>query len=240
MSVPSPPDWVPPPIWDEARWIRTNPRIFEEKETHVVALLALLGERAMEAVWQQLKKRKPRLPRLTLEQKWREWKEEETPNGLSDKDIAIRLIFFWAFAFAVFGTPLTTVQQRERRIKSLRKQALRLRGEMADLRGERMLKDDSEDKTCTHIFTDLAQQCEAKAAWLEALPGPGEAGSWIMQRDFGRQTDWGYCLALAQVTTLLYGIPLYGVIAKIATVSGGRDVKKESVVYWVKSAKCVK
>jgi hypothetical protein len=248
-----PPKLLPPAaIVAERDWL-TNERFYGQFFRS--EWQPILDRLCKDAVWDQLRKRKPVVGRAQLIDLWtraRGLVTGDTPDeSVSDKDVALRAAFLESFFLAVFGERTITTGEIKKRADAYRERAERLRDEAGAFLREGA-------GICN--FFDLpvgdpqehAQALNRAAAWYEAeadqlivlidhrdqIGKPGfqhplfEDARLIVGRHQKLPEVRAYCVLLAKRMRALYGADLRGMVAAIATTALGNRVTEKDVQYW--------
>ena len=210
-----PPSWLPPAVVAEvkllAKW-----KIIDDTDRLILSELANWDE--MERVWRELKRYTPLPEPAQLRAEWRYWhKGDELDGGWSDRDIALMLVFFWAFFFASVGARMSTSSEHGALFASYQKQAHRLRAGAVELR-ERHNRhyDMPEAKEHAQAVECVAAFCEAQATELTAAEIDDPANMTV-QRDY--LPAQGFCYLLAGRLGWLYGEEFYTILAILANAA---------------------
>lgn len=184
----------------------------------------ILDRLCKDKVWGQLGKRSPAIARPQLIEQWSRLHQGEEPDEKwSDRDIALQVVFLESF-FLVFLHARTITDADQKNLRAAwRVEAVRLRAEAAIIEehmGEAYAKD-------LKFAAKLAELDSLDEPWLDDLDPRLRIG-----RHQGPPSVRAYCILLSDVTRLLYGDVLRGMLAAIAAAALDRQVSPANVRYW--------
>jgi hypothetical protein len=232
MLAPSFPDWLPSAVADEAR------RLLNTEGADADLIIRLATDPRMKSVWRELSK-------LTFERPVLEEGElsyrPPLDDKLSDKDAALVMFFWYAYAEARYPRGLTTLSEHNADLEHCEHTAEQLRAAAAALRDlpwilarcERwQVKDISQQFAEIHAkqVEDAATFCEEAA---EEIGNQIEGDPLVADRPGHHRKARGYIINLAS----LLNKPLYGTLATVASVALDMHISKEQVIEWSRGVK---
>jgi hypothetical protein len=213
-----PPDWVPASVAAEISWILHA----SWTQGDLPLLWRLATDERMESVWRELKKHEPCCSRAELEEIWTGWKREALPD-LSDSDIALRLVFYWAFGFPACNMAADTLANHKALIRWHRE----LAGSLHTVAGDLRLDHDPDADKHADAIERAAAWCETKAV---DLAGCRER---VVHRDRGNLLEQGVCRLMAHELQRIYGRTFRGTLATILSVITQETITAHKVRDWL-------
>ena len=137
--------------------------------------------------------------------------------GETDVDRALRAVLLCAFYYAGPNT-INIVSKHQAIIDSYEKHANLLCDAARTLRElDKRYLDEPEVKEHADAIERAAAWCKQQTVSLrEMFTDPDTP---MIERDYGHRREMGYCDMLVRETAFMYGTPLRGTVAKIATVA---------------------
>jgi len=233
------PKWLPPAVMDEAQRI-----LFDDLDADADLILRLTTDKRMKPVWDELKKDAYKLPaRFVLKTcASHALVPRETPrSSLTDRDAALTLFFWYAYAFALMRPSVGTISSRNLPIADCRLQAARLRLSAARLRGLYLIPAEARvllPWDITEQFADIYasnieeaakffDEIEAALANLKAAEAP-----LVVNKNYGNRDTRGYVRMLATETRKLFGMTLTRSLATTASIALMKEVSPNQVRKW--------
>ena len=230
------PEWLPPAVIDEAQRI-----LFDDLDADAELVLRLTTDKRMKPVWDELKKENHRLAaRSVLEACVSHVvvPREAPPSSLTDRDAALSLFFWYAYAFAFmkpkvgkFSSRDVPITQCQYEAAVLRLSALRLW--KLDLSPARnfLAAELSEQFSTHHDNIEKAAKFYDEIAGALIKVKTAEAPL-VISKDYGNRDTRGYVRMLAIETRKLFGKTLTRSLARTASVALMKEVSPNQVRKW--------
>jgi hypothetical protein len=236
------PKWLPPAVMDEAERI-----LFDDLGADADLVFRLTTDKRMKFVWDELKKENHRLaarPVLETCVLHAVVPREAPPSSLTDRDAALTLFFWYAYAFAFMRPSVGTISSRDLLIARCRVEAARLRLSAVRLRGLYLIPAEVRNFLPTDISEQFGNiyannieeaakffdEIEAALVKLKAAEAP-----LVVSKDYGNRDTRGYVRMLATETRKLFGLTLIRSLATTASVALMKDVRPKQVRNWTQS-----
>src|SRR5262245_26416007 len=183
------PKWLPPAVTDEAQRI-----LFDDLGADADLVLRLTTDKRMKFVWDELKKDSYKLAaRSVLEMcvSHAVVPREIPPSSLTDRDAALTLFFWYAYAFAVMRPRVGTISSRNLPIARCRLEIARLRLSAVNLRVLHLEVRDFLPADITKQFADIyANNIEEAAKFFEEIEAAlvelkAAEAPLVIKKDFG-------------------------------------------------------
>src|SRR5215831_11719966 len=230
------PEWLPPAVIDEAQRI-----LFDDLDADAELVLRLTTDKRMKPVWDELKKENHRLAaRSVLEACVSHVvvPGEAPLSSLTDRDAALTLFFWYAYAFAFMKPKVGKVSSRDVLITRCKAEAAVLR--LSAIRLWEL------DLSPAHKFlpTELSEQFNAHHDNVEVaakfydeiakalIKVKAAEAPLIISKDYGNRDTRGYVRMLATETRELFGKTLTRSLAKTASVALMKEVSPNQVRKW--------
>jgi hypothetical protein len=233
------PKWLPPAVMDEAQRI-----LFDDLGADADLVLRLTTDKRMKFVWDELKKESYKLPArsaLGTCVSHAVVPREAPPSRLTDRDAALTLFFWYAYAFALmkpkvgkFSSRNVPITQCQYEAAALRLSALRLwRLDLSPARNF-LAAELSEQFNTHHDNIEKAAKFYDEIAGALIKVKTAEAPL-VINKDFGNRDTRGYVRMLATETRKLFGLTLIRSLATTASVALMKDVRPKQVRNWTQS-----
>jgi hypothetical protein len=231
------PEWLPPAVAREAE------RLLNSGHAEDELVLRLATDRRMQGVWRELSKPRYAFTHPQISNPWADTDFMDFPplDGLTDQEATLTLFFWYSYAFAFMKPASGTVSLRDLPIARCRLEAARLRLSAARLRGLCLIPTSARDFLPAGIseqFADIyANNIEEAATFFDEIESSlvklkAAEAPLVVHRDHGNQEARGYVRLLARVTRESFGSPLYGCLAKVASVALGKGVSLLQARKW--------
>jgi hypothetical protein len=230
------PKWLPPAVMDEAQRI-----LFDDLGADADLVLRLTTDKRMKLVWDELKKESYKLAARSVFETCVSHAvapREALPSSLTDRDAALTLFFWYAYAFAFmkpkvgkFSSRNVPITRCQAEAAVLRFSALRL-WEL-DLSPARnfLAAELSEQFNTHHDNLEKAAKFYDEVARALIKVRTGEAPL-VISKDFGNRDTRGYVRMLATETRKLFGLTLIRSLATTASVAFMKEVTPNQVRKW--------
>jgi len=234
------PEWLPSAVTHEAERIL----FFTDLDADADLVLRLTTDKRMKLVWDELKKENHKLAaRSVLETcvSHTVVPREAPPSSLTDRDAALTLFFWYAYAFAFLRPSVGTISSRDLPIARCRHEAARLRLSAVRLRGLYLVPAEARNFLPTDISEQFAgiyannieeaakffDEIEAALVKLKAAEAP-----LVVSKDYGNRDTRGYVRMLATETRKLFGKTLTRSLARTTSVALMKEVSPTQVRKW--------
>jgi hypothetical protein len=233
------PGWLPPAVMDEAERILFLTALDADADL----VLRLTTDKRMKPVWDELKKENHKVAaRSVLETCVSHVivPREAPPSSLTDRDAALALFFWYAYAFAFMRPSVGTTSRLDLPIADCRLQAARLRLSSAKLRGLYLVPAEVRGYLPgdTEQFADIyANKIEEGAKFFDEIEAAlvklktAEAPLMI-SKSYGNGDIRGYVRVLATETRKLFGKTFIRSLARTASVALLKEVNPDRVRKW--------
>ena len=236
LDTPILPEWLPPVVAQEAE------RLFRSGYADEELVARLATDQRMRSVWRELSK--PRYARTRpriINLYWGRTVDLPQLEGLTEQEAALTLFFWYSYAFAFMKPAVGKVSTLDLPILRCRCEAASLRLSAARLRGLFLIPTSTRELLPTEISKQFADiyandiedaaiffdEIEAALVELKAAEAP-----LIVGRVHGNREARGYVRLLAEETRKLFGSPLYGSLAKVASIALGKEVSLLQARKW--------
>jgi len=235
LALTSFPEWLPPAVMDEAQRI-----LFTDLDADTELVFRLATDKRMKPVWDELKKNHKLAVRAVLEVcTSHAIASREAPlSSLTDRDAALTLFFWYAYAFAFMKPKVGKVSSRDVLITRCKAEAAVLR--LSAIRLWEL------DLSPAHKFlpTELSEQFNAHHDNVEVaakfydeiakalIKVKAAEAPLIISKDYGNRDTRGYVRMLATETRELFGKTLTRSLAKTASVALMKEVSPNQVRKW--------
>jgi hypothetical protein len=231
------PEWLPPIVAEEARRI-----FYTEKNSDDDLVLRLATDKRMESVWNELNKYKVAAP-SQLESSVSLLARRERPlSSLTDREAALNLFFWYAYAFAFMEVSVGTISSRNLPIARCREAAAMLRLSATRLRlfelsPEFDLLPVSPQDLTPDDFKYHTNTIESAAKFYDEIAGAltklkDIEAPLVVSKDYGNRGARGYVRMLATETRKLFGTTLIRTLATTASVALSKKVTPTQVRKW--------
>jgi hypothetical protein len=233
------PDWLPLVVADEAQRI-----FYTDIDADTELVLRLATDKSMKPVWDELRKEIYKVAsRSQLEScVSHAVAPREVPlSGLTDREAALTLFFWYAYAFAFMNPAVGIVSPRDLPIADCRLQAARLRLSAVRLRGLYLIPTPARNflpADITEQFADIyANNIEEAAKFLDEIEAAlvklkAAEAPLVVSKDYGNREARGYVRVLAAETRKLFGTTLIRTLATTASVALSTKVTPTQVRKW--------
>ena len=237
LAPPTIPEWLPPAIEEETQRI-----LCADLDADTELLFRLATDKRMKPVWDELKKENYKLAARSVLEACASHAiaPREAPNG-TDRDAALTLFFWYAYAFAFMRPSVGTISSRDLPIADCKLQAARLRLSAARLRGLYFVPSEVRNFLPADIseqFADIyANNIEEAAKFFDEIKDAlvklkAAEAPLVVNKDYGNRETRGYVRMLAIVTRKLFGKTLTRSLARTASVALMKEVSANQVRKW--------
>ena len=226
------PKWLPLSAKREAQ------RILDTEGADTALVLRLATDKRMEEVWKELRKHKPRHPRLS--EAWGGLMKGRLDVEPPPPDSDAMTLFFWvAFTIASLEPVAGTVPRTNLPISQYQREAARLRLSAAMLRKLKLQYGEVVQNAVQ--FADIhANDIEQAADFCDEIVDmlskiKAFESRLAVTRNYGNPEARGYVIQLSIETKNLFGKQLRGTLATVASVALNKEITREQVRKWLDS-----
>jgi hypothetical protein len=233
------PKWLPPVVLDEAQRI-----LFADLDADGDLVLRLTTDKRMKLVWDELKQEDHKLTARSVLEACASHAvvpREAPPSSLTDRDAALTLFLWYAYALAFMQPSVGTISSRDLPIARCRAEATRLRLSALRLRGLYLIPAEARNflpGDITEQFADIyANNIEEAAKFFEEIEAAlvklkAAEAPLVVIKDYGNRDARGYVRMLATETRKLFGKTLIRSLATTASVALMKEVSPNQVRKW--------
>jgi hypothetical protein len=234
-------EWLPPAVTDEADRI-----LFTDLRADADLVVRLATDKRMKPVWDELKKETHKVAaRSVLETcvSHAVVPREALQSSLTDRDAALTLFFWYAYAIAFMRPTVGKISSRDLPIARCQHEAAALRLSairlwQLDLSPEReFLPPEVSEQFNAHI-----DNIENAAKFFDEVAAPlirlrAAEAPLVVSKDYGNRDTRGYVRMLAAETRKLFGTTLIRTLATTASVALLTEVTPIQVRRWTEKRK---
>jgi hypothetical protein len=237
----APPNWLPSSAAHEAQ------RLLSVESVDAALVVRLATDERMRSVWREVTKHnKQGHTRSEMSEAWKHFRPPLSEQ-FTNEEAALALFFWYTCFFAHLRPTVRTIAEWGSLLATCRDEAERLRASAKVLRDLRLMPGGAQDwfqlgEISTQFQNIYANQIEEAADFYDEISEniinqKTQGGdSFTVERDFGNRAPRAYIRLLAPETRMLFGTPLYGSLATVASVALGCTVTTPQVREWARTA----